>query len=89
MERFGPQSVDMTLSLGHTGGGRLQNVAHKLSRGVYIKPAVYHEVFNEGWNKPEAVCIVGNPGLGKTAMAIELHNHCLQVRPQLRLVIVV
>ena len=58
----------------------MQNVAHKLPRGVYIEPAQYGEIINELCKKPTAVCIVGNPGLGKTAMAIELHNDCLQVR---------
>ena len=71
----------MTISLGHTGGECLQNVAHKLTRGLYIKPAQYDEVINELCKKPTAVCIVGNPGLGKTAMASELHNNCLEVRP--------
>ena len=79
----------MTLSRRHTGGNFVQNVAHKLSQGVYIKPALYGEVIDELYDKPPAaVCIVGNPGLGKTAMAIQLHNDCLQVRSQLCLMIV-
>ena len=90
VESCGPQGVAMTLSRRHTGGNCLQNVARKLSQGVYIKPALYSQVIDELWKTPAAaaVCIVGNPGLGKTAMAIQLHNDCLQVRSQLRPIIV-